>query len=173
MNRQCLVLAVFLATAGCSAPHTAPRPTAPTAPSATDAAARARRAPDQPGDRALAAVDALVLHDTKRGKDLPVRLTYPEGKDRRPLIVWSHGAGRSKDKYLVWVDGLDHGYGGATGAEWFNPRNKPNADHIAWTRAVTTAFWQVYLEKDDAALAWLRADRLAALSRSAATVEHK
>jgi hypothetical protein len=56
------------------------------------------------------------------------------------------------DKYLVWVDGLDHGFGGVTGV-FLNPRNKPNANHVAWTKFVTLAFWEAYLGRNDAARA--------------------
>lgn len=39
----------------------------------------------------------LVLHDTARGKDLHVRIYYPQGQGAYPVIIFSHGAGGSQD----------------------------------------------------------------------------
>jgi acetyl esterase/lipase len=40
-----------------------------------------------------------VLRDENRKKDLQVRVTYPTSEGRFPVIVWSHGAGGSKEAY--------------------------------------------------------------------------
>jgi predicted dienelactone hydrolase len=42
---------------------------------------------------------SLVLHDAKRGKDLPVHLVIPAAPGPHPLIVFSHGAGGSGQYY--------------------------------------------------------------------------
>ncbi|MBN2200313.1 MAG: serine hydrolase [Candidatus Aminicenantes bacterium] len=53
----------------------------------------------------------LVLHDTGRGKDLPVRVSYPETEGPLPVILWSHGATGTKDMYQPLVDHWSsHGY---------------------------------------------------------------
>jgi dienelactone hydrolase len=57
-------------------------------------------------------VDDLKIQDSKRGKTLDARVTYPDsGTGPYPLIVFSHGAGASKDDYLAltryWAS---HGY---------------------------------------------------------------
>jgi dienelactone hydrolase len=41
----------------------------------------------------------LVLHDWTRGKDVPLKIYYPEAAGRFPVIVFSHGALASKDCY--------------------------------------------------------------------------
>jgi len=56
-------------------------------------------------------VENLVLHDMKRGKDLHVRIFYPNDAGKYPVIVFSHGAGGSQ----TCCDGLTrhwatHGY---------------------------------------------------------------
>ena len=99
--------------------------------------------------------------------DGPTRTGQPAEWRRQPYELSPPG-----DKYLVWVEGLDHGFGGITGV-FFNPRNKPNPEHVAWTKFVTLAFWEAYLKQHDAARAWLRSDRLAARSQGAATIVHK
>ena len=99
--------------------------------------------------------------------DGPTRTGQPAVWRKQPYELSPPG-----DKYLVWVDDLDHGFGGITGVS-FNPRNKPNADHVAWTKFVTLAFWEAYLAKHDAARAWLRSNGLAAMSQGSATIEHK
>ena len=56
-------------------------------------------------------IDQLILHDAKWAKDLPVRITYPAARGSFPLIIFSHGAGGSKDGYAeltrYWAS---HGY---------------------------------------------------------------
>ncbi|MBX9772356.1 MAG: hypothetical protein K2X29_13345 [Candidatus Obscuribacterales bacterium] len=55
----------------------------------------------------IGALDDFVLHDKQRNKDLHVRVTYPTEEGKFPVIIFSHGAGGSKDgyKYLIgyWV----------------------------------------------------------------------
>jgi len=48
------------------------------------------------GPRAVVEVSDLVLHDTKRNKDLHVRIFYPQDAGPFPVIVFSHGAGGSQ-----------------------------------------------------------------------------
>jgi predicted dienelactone hydrolase len=62
-------------------------------------------------------------------------------------------------KYLVWVEGMDHGYGGMGGAG-FEPATDgisyaPNPEHLEITRSVTTAFLDAYLKGSDAGRAFL------------------
>jgi dienelactone hydrolase len=100
--------------------------------------------------------------------DGPTRTGQPAEWRKQPYEFSPAG-----DKYLVWVEGLDHGFGGITGVS-YNPRNKPNVDHVTWTKAVTLAFWDAYLKRDrEVALAWLRSDQPARLSKGAATLQRK
>lgn len=46
-------------------------------------------------------VESLTLHDGKRGKDLVVRVYYPDGAGRFPVIVFSHGFGAGKDAFAA------------------------------------------------------------------------
>jgi predicted dienelactone hydrolase len=63
------------------------------------------------GPYTVTEVEDLVLHDMKRGKDLHVRIFYPNEAGKYPVIVFSHGAGGSQS----CCDGLTrhwatHGY---------------------------------------------------------------
>lgn len=55
----------------------------------------------------------ITLHDASRNRDVPVKIYYPKTKeDRRfPVLIFSHGAGGSKDGYAYlghyWAS---HGY---------------------------------------------------------------
>lgn len=53
----------------------------------------------------------LVLRDNGRSKDLPCNVLYPDGAGPFPVIIFSHGAGASKDNYVnltsYWAS---HGY---------------------------------------------------------------
>lgn len=55
----------------------------------------------------------LVMKDTARHKDLPVKITYPTGESnaKYPVIIFSHGALGSKDNYQPLVKyWTSHGY---------------------------------------------------------------
>jgi hypothetical protein len=60
---------------------------------------------------AIHAVETIVLRDEAQGKDLQIRVTYPEGVGPFPVIVWSHGAYGSKDNYQPLIEfWSSHGY---------------------------------------------------------------
>lgn len=45
-------------------------------------------------------VDNLILKDAQRNRQIPIKVSYPEGQQGSfPVIVFSHGAGASKDDY--------------------------------------------------------------------------
>ncbi|HEY6268525.1 MAG TPA: hypothetical protein VIX11_09535 [Candidatus Acidoferrum sp.] len=50
----------------------------------------------EPGPYTVSEVEDLVLHDAKRGKDLHVRVFYPNEAAKSPVIVFSPGAGGSQ-----------------------------------------------------------------------------
>ena len=41
----------------------------------------------------------IVLHDTARNKQIPLKIYYPDGRGPFPVIIFSHGALASKDCY--------------------------------------------------------------------------
>jgi predicted dienelactone hydrolase len=99
--------------------------------------------------------------------DGPTRTGQPAEWRKQPYELSPAG-----DKYLVWVEGLDHGYGGISG--WnFNPRNKPNADHVRYTKMATLAFWDAYLKHSPQARDYLASKKLPMLSQGAVQLEHK
>jgi len=63
------------------------------------------------GPLAVKAVEMLKLRDAKRGKELQLRVTWPDGDGPFPVIVWSHGATGTKDMYRPLVTHwAGHGY---------------------------------------------------------------
>ena len=52
-----------------------------------------------PGPYPVVTVEQIVLHDSARNKQLPVRIYYPDGRGPFPVIIFSHGALASKDCY--------------------------------------------------------------------------
>jgi len=73
------------------------------------------------------------------------------------------------DKYLVWVTGLDHGFGGISGTR-LHPKN---ATHLEATKAATLAFWDAYVKGDPAAKRYLVSDSLPLLAGNSLTVSRK
>lgn len=67
-----------------------------------------------------------TLTDVQRNKEIPMRMTYPTDPGRYPLIIFSHGAGGSKD-----TDGLLTKYWADHGFVVLQPSH---ADSIAWQR---------------------------------------
>lgn len=65
------------------------------------AVALAAAAPAQPAPIRQA---DLTLRDAARGKDLEVRVTYPEAPGRHPLVVFSHGLFGSGTNYHALAD---------------------------------------------------------------------
>jgi hypothetical protein len=99
--------------------------------------------------------------------DGPTRTGQPAEWRKQPYELSPAG-----DKYLVWVEGLDHGYGGISG--WnFNSRNKHNADHVRYTKMATLAFWDAYLKDNREARDYLASDKLPMLSQGAVQLGHK
>jgi len=82
-----------------------------------------------------------------------------EAKLRRRPFEWSP----TGDKYLVWVEGLDHGFGGIAG----NPLRTKNADHVNYTKMATLAFWDAYVLESKEAQAYLKSEQLPAFSKQA------
>jgi predicted dienelactone hydrolase len=59
----------------------------------------------------LKVIEDAVLADGSRGKKLPIKITYPDAAGKFPLIIFSHGAGGSKDGYSRLIDfWSQHGY---------------------------------------------------------------
>jgi len=63
------------------------------------------------GSYKVLTVERVVLHDSKRSKDLLLKIYYPDGTGPFPVIIFSHGALASKDDYSglgrYWAS---HGY---------------------------------------------------------------
>jgi predicted dienelactone hydrolase len=63
------------------------------------------------GQHKVLTIDQIVLHDSARNKDLPLKIYYPDAPGPFPVIVFSHGAFASKESY--WALGrywASHGY---------------------------------------------------------------
>ncbi len=67
--------------------------------------------PADDGSLAIETVAELILKDTKRNKELPIKIYYPATGGNFPVLIFSHGGGGSKDNYQTlgrfWAS---HGY---------------------------------------------------------------
>ncbi len=48
---------------------------------------------------AVSVLDGLTLQDTERDRDIPLKIYYPTGDGIYPVVVFSHGAGGSKEGF--------------------------------------------------------------------------
>jgi dienelactone hydrolase len=66
------------------------------------------------GTHRVGLVPEITLHDADRDREIPLRITYPRGEGRYPVIVFGHGAvyaGANKDLYEPLVEHwVSHGY---------------------------------------------------------------
>lgn len=69
--------------------------------SLTSRAAVTQRYDPDKGPNKVRTVDQLVLHDTARNRDVPVKIYYPVGPGPFPIIIFSHGLYGSKDSYFA------------------------------------------------------------------------
>lgn len=76
------------------------------------------------------------------------------------------------DKYLVWIEGAHHGFGGISGVGWRGAGPK-NDDHVAAVRLAGLAFLDAYVKGDDHARAWLQAGALKKATKAELRLEHK
>ena len=97
-------------------------------------------------------------------KDGPTRTGKPAEWRKQPYELSPTG-----DKFLVWIEGLDHGFGDITESALF----RYNADHIAWTQATTLAFWDDYLKQSESAREFLKKKQITNQSDGKVQVEWK
>ena len=99
--------------------------------------------------------------------DGPTRTGQPAEWRKKPYELSPPGK-----KYLVWIEGLDHGFGGITGGS-FNPKHKLNEDHVRYTKIATLAFWDAFLKDSKEAKAYLESGKLPEFSAGTLKLEHK
>ncbi len=75
-----------------------------------------------------------------------------------------------EDKYLVFIEGARHGFGGVVGEGEFRNAGPPDPDHVLYVKTATTAFWDAYLLKSETARAFLDAKTLEQRSEGEAKI---
>ncbi|MCL4201627.1 MAG: serine hydrolase [Pirellulaceae bacterium] len=101
-------------------------------------------------------------------RDGPTRTGQPAVWRKKPYELSPPG-----DKYLMWVEGMDHGFGGISGLKDGLVKFQSNQDHIRYTKIITLAFWDAFLKGDLEAKAYLASDALPSFSKGIVKVEHK
>ena len=77
------------------------------------------------------------------------------------------------DKFLLWIEGAHHNFGGISGAGRFPTSGPPNKDHVAYVQSTTLAFWDAYLKGSAEAKRYLKANEIKQVSHGVATLEMK
>lgn len=78
------------------------------------------------------------------------------------------------DKYLVFIDGADHGFGGiARSAARLVTRRGDDPRHREYVKTAGLAFWDAYLKGKADALAYLKSDGLQRFSEGGITLTRK
>ena len=63
------------------------------------------------GPLSVRVISEIVLKDSTRNKEVPIRVYYPNAKGPSPVIIFSHGAGGSKEGYeYLGRHWASHGY---------------------------------------------------------------
>jgi predicted dienelactone hydrolase len=101
-------------------------------------------------------------------KDGPTRTGQPAEWRKKPYELSPPG-----DKHLMWVEGMDHGFGGISGLKDGLVKFQTNEDHVKYTKIVTLAFWDAYLKESKEARAYLESDKLPKFSKGTLKLEHK
>ena len=81
----------------------------------------------------------LTVRDAARNRDIPVRIYFPHKHEPAPVVLFSHNA-----EHSVFIDRALPGDG---------ERRNPN--HHRVILALSTGFWDAYLQDNKDALAWL------------------
>lgn len=101
-------------------------------------------------------------------RDGPTRTGQPAVWRKKPYELSPPG-----DKYLIWVEGMDHGFGGVSGLKDGLVNFQSNEEHIRYTKMITLAFWDAFLKGDPEAKTYLTSDALPSFSKGLVKVEHK
>ncbi len=88
---------------------------------------------------------------TSGSADGPTRTGQPAQWRKQPYELSPPG-----NKHLVWIEGLDHGFGNLTGSG----RYPEVPAHQAYVKATTLAFWDAYLKGSSAARQLLTSNRI-------------
>ena len=76
----------------------------------------------------------------------------------------------SRDKYLLYIEGAHHDFGGIGGGVAYRNAGPANPNHLAYVLSATTAFWNAYLNDDREARSYLSTDVVSRVSQGEAKV---
>jgi predicted dienelactone hydrolase len=76
----------------------------------------------------------------------------------------------SQDKFLLYIEGARHDFGGIGGGVAYRNAGPANPNHIAYVKSATVAFWDAYLKEDRDARSYLSADVVSRMSQGEAKV---
>jgi predicted dienelactone hydrolase len=76
----------------------------------------------------------------------------------------------SRDKYLLFIEGGHHGFGGIGGGVAYRNAGPANPNHLAYVKSATVAFWDAYLKNNREARSYLDADNFRRISQAEAKI---
>ena len=74
----------------------------------------------------------------------------------------------STDKYLLYIEGAHHDFGGIGGGVAYRNAGPANPNHLAYVLSATTAFWDTYLKDNREARSYLSSDVVSRMSQGEA-----
>ncbi len=74
------------------------------------------------------------------------------------------------NKYLLWIQGANHNFGGITGRFDWSGAGSANPQHVAWVQETTLAFFDAYAKSDSKQMKWLRSYLLASETKGDAVL---
>ncbi|MEM9701562.1 MAG: hypothetical protein AAF907_03865, partial [Planctomycetota bacterium] len=77
------------------------------------------------------------------------------------------------EKFLLFIQGAYHGFGGITGTTGMGNSGPANPNHVVYVQSTTTAFWDAYLKDDAEAKKALGANAIETLSDGEAKISRR
>lgn len=79
----------------------------------------------------------------------------------------------SGDKFLIWITGAHHGFGGINGKMPFPGSGGLDEAQVTTVQDASLAFWDAFLREDLVATAWLKSGALTRATKGSTTVQRK
>lgn len=79
----------------------------------------------------------------------------------------------SKQNYLLYIEGAQHGFGGIASHVPYNNAGPTDPDQLACVQSITTAFWNLYLKENHTAIKQLESGPVVGFGQTQGRIERR